>query len=92
MIIMQCDRCHHTISKCNAVDIGEKIGKYVVLRTNRDGINIRSIDHCNLEPLDLCSDCARHLTQFIEGYADVEADQGDGNGNEIQIGTICTNL
>ena len=89
MIIMQCDRCHRTISKRNAVDIDEKIGKYVVLRTNRDGINIRSIDHRNLEPLDLCSDCARHLTQFIEGYADVEEDQGNGNGNEIQIGTIC---
>lgn len=90
MIIKQCDRCHRTISKCNTVDIGEKIGKYVVLRTNQDGINIRSIDHRNLEPLDLCSDCARHLTQFIEGYADVEEDQG--NGNEIQIGTICNNL
>ena len=83
MIIMQCDRCHRTISKCNAVDIGEKIGKYVVLRTNRDGINIRSIDHRKLVPLDLCSDCARHLTQFIEGYADVEEDQGNGNDNEI---------
>ena len=62
------------------VDIGEKIGKYVVLRTNRDGINIRSIDHRKLVPLDLCSDCARELTEFIEGYADAE-DQG--NGNEI---------
>ena len=80
MIIMQCDRCHRTISKCNAVDIGEKIGKYVVLRTNRDGINIRSIDHRKLVPLDLCSDCARELMEFIEGY--VEADQGE-NGNEI---------
>ena len=79
MIIMQCDRCHRTISKCNAVDIGEKIGKYVALRTNRDGINIRSIDHRKLVPLDLCSDCARELMEFIEGY--VEADQG--NGNEI---------
>ena len=79
MIIMQCDRCHRTISKCNAVDIGEKIGKYVVLRTNRDGINIRSIDHRKLVPLDLCSDCARELTEFIEDY--VEANQG--NGNEI---------
>ena len=79
MIIMQCDRCHRTISKCNAVDIGEKIGKYVVLRTNRDGINIRSIDHRKLVPLDLCSDCARELTEFIEDY--VEADQG--NDNEI---------
>ena len=29
MIIKQCDICHHTISKCNTVDIGEKIGKYV---------------------------------------------------------------
>ena len=74
---MQCDRCHRTISKCNAVDIGEKIGKYVVLRTNRDGINIRSIDHRKLVPLDLCSDCARELTEFVEDY--VEADQGDGN-------------
>ena len=79
MIIMQCDRCHRTISKCNAVDIDEKIGKYVVLRTNRDGINIRSIDHRKLVPLDLCSDCARELTEFIEDY--VEADQG--NDNEI---------
>ena len=79
MIIKRCDRCHRTISKCNAVDIDEKIGKYVVLRTNRDGINIRSIDHRKLVPLDLCSDCARELTEFIEGY--VEADQG--NGNEI---------
>ena len=79
MIIMQCDRCHRTISKCNAVDIDEKIGKYVVLRTNRDGINIRSIDPRKLVPLDLCSDCARELTEFIEDY--VEADQG--NGNEI---------
>ena len=79
MIIMQCDRCHRTISKCNAVDIGEKIGKYVVLRTNRDGINIRSIDHRKLVPLDLCSDCARELTEFVEGY--VKADQG--NDNEI---------
>ena len=79
MIIKQCDRCHRTISKCNAVDIGEKIGKYVVLRTNRDGINIRSIDHRKLVPLDLCSDCTRELTEFIEGY--VEADQG--NDNEI---------
>ena len=68
MIIKQCDRCHRTISKCNTVDIGEKIGKYVVLRTNQDGINIRSIDHRNLEPLDLCSDCARELTEFIDGY------------------------
>ena len=80
MIIKQCDICHHTISKCNTVDIGEKIGKYVVFRTNRDGINIRSIDHRKLVPLDLCSDCARELTEFIEGYADAE-DQG--NGNEI---------
>ena len=75
MIIKQCDRCHRTISKCNAVDIDEKIGKYVVLRTNRDGINIRSIDHRKLVPLDLCSDCARELTEFIGGY--VEADQGN---------------
>ena len=72
MIIMQCDRCHRTISKCNAVDIGEKIGKYVVLRTNRDGINIRSIDHRKLVPLDLCSDCARELTEFIEDYVAAE--------------------
>ena len=79
MIIKQCDICHHTISKCNTVDIGEKIGKYVVLRTSQDGVNIRSIDYRNLEPLDLCSDSARELTEFIEGY--VEADQG--NGNEI---------
>ena len=72
MIIKQCDICHHTISKCNTVDIGEKIGKYVVLRTNRDGINIRSIDHRKLVPLDLCSDCARELTQFIEDYVSEE--------------------
>lgn len=90
MIIKRCDRCYRTISKCNNVDIGEKIGKYVVLRTNQDSVNIRSIDHRKLVPLDLCSDCARQLTQFIEGYADVEEDQG--NGNEIQIGTICSNL
>ena len=83
MIIIRCDRCHRTISKCNAVDIGEKISKYVVLRTNRDGINIRSIDHRKLVPLDLCSDCTRHLTQFIEGYADVEVDQENGNDNKI---------
>ena len=83
MIIKRCDRCYRTISKCNNVDIGEKIGEYVVLRTNQDGINIRSIDHRKLVPLDLCSDCARHLTQFIEGYADVEEDQGNGNDNEI---------
>lgn len=68
MTITQCDRCHRTISKCNKTDIGEKIGKYVVIRTNQDGINIRSIDHRNLEPLDLCSDCARELAEFIEGY------------------------
>ena len=68
MIIKQCDRCHRTIGKCNKVNIGEKIGKYVVLRTNQDGVNIRSIDHHNLEPLDLCSDCARALAEFIEGY------------------------
>ena len=74
MIIMQCDRCHRTISKCNAVDIGEKIGKYVVLRTNRDGINIRSIDHRKLVPLDLCSDCARKLADFIDGYVNAVSD------------------
>ena len=81
MTIIQCDRCHREIKKCDKANSGEKIGKYVVLRTNQDGVNIRSIDHRNLEPLDLCSDCARHLTQFIEGYADVEEDQG--NDNEI---------
>ena len=72
MIIKQCDRCHRTISKCITVDIGEKIGKYVVLRTNQDGVNIRSIDYRNLEPLDLCSDCARELAEFIEGYVAAE--------------------
>ena len=74
MIIKQCDRCHHTISKCNTVDIGEKIGKYVVLRTNQDGVNIRSIDHRNLEPLDLCSDCARKLADFIDGHVNAVSD------------------
>ena len=74
MIIKQCDRCHRTISKCNTVDIGEKIGKYVVLRTNQDGVNIRSIDHRNLEPLDLCSDCARKLADFIDGYVNAVSD------------------
>ena len=68
MIIMQCDRCHHTISKCNAVDIGEKIGKYVVIRTYQDGVNVRSINCQSHGPLDLCSDCARELTEFIDGY------------------------
>ena len=74
MIIKQCDRCHRTISKCNTVDIGEKIGKYVVLRTNQDGVNIRSIDHRNLEPLDLCSDCARKLADFIDGCTNAVSD------------------
>ena len=74
MIIKQCDRCHRTISKCNTVDTGEKIGKYVVLRTNQDGVNIRSIDHRNLEPLDLCSDCARKLADFIDGYVNAVSD------------------
>lgn len=72
MTILQCDRCRCTISKCNKTDVGGKIGKYVVLRTNQAGVNIRSIDHRNLEPLDLCSDCARELTEFIEDYVGEE--------------------
>lgn len=72
MTIIQCDRCHCAIGECNKADIGIKIGKYVVLRTNLAGVNIRSIDSRNLEPLDLCSDCARELTQFIEDYVSEE--------------------
>lgn len=68
MTVKLCDRCRCTISKCDRADAGEKIGKYVVLRTNQAGINIRSIDHRNLEPLDLCSDCAKELAEFIEGH------------------------
>ena len=81
MTIVRCDRCHCTIRNGKKANAGEKIGKYVVIRTYQDGTNVRSIYRQCREPLDLCSDCARHLTQFIEGYADVEADQG--NDNEI---------
>lgn len=70
MTIIQCDRCHCTIRNGERANAGEKIGKYVVIRTNQTGVNIRSIDHRNLEPLDLCSDCARELTDFIDGYTD----------------------
>ena len=68
MTIVQCDRCHCTIRNGEKANAGEKIGKYVVIRTNQTGVSIRSMDHRNLEPLDLCSDCARELTEFIEGY------------------------
>ena len=74
MTIIQCDRCHREIRKCDKANSGEKIGKYVVLRTNQDGVNIRSIDHRNLEPLDLCSDCARKLADFIDGHVNAVSD------------------
>lgn len=68
MIIRMCDRCRCTIDIGDKADVGKKIGKYVVLRTNQAGVNVHSIDAHNLEPLDLCSDCARNLAEFIENY------------------------
>ena len=68
MTIIMCDRCHREIRKCDKADAGEKIGKYVVIRTYQDGVNVRSIDRQSHEPLDLCSDCARELADFIDGY------------------------
>ena len=68
MTIIQCDRCHRTIRNGEKANAGEKIGKYVVIRTYQDGVNVRSIDRQCREPLDLCSDCARELTEFIENY------------------------
>lgn len=72
MIIKTCDRCRCTIDISDKADIGKKIGKYMVLRTNQAGVNVRSIYARNLEPLDLCSYCARELTQFIEDYVSEE--------------------
>ena len=63
-----CDRCHCIIRTGERANTGEKIGKYVVIRTYQDGVNVRSIDRQNHEPLDLCSDCARELADFIDGY------------------------
>ena len=63
-----CDRCHCTIRTGERANTGEKIGKYVVIRTYQDGVNVRSIDRQSHEPLDLCSDCARELVDFIDGY------------------------
>ena len=63
-----CDRCHCTIRNGEKANVGEKIGKYMVIRTYQDGINVRSINRQSHEPLDLCSDCAIELTEFIDGY------------------------
>ena len=68
MTIIQCDRCHREIRKCDKANSGEKIGKYVVIRTYQDDVNVRSIGHYGHEPLDLCSDCTRKLADFIDGY------------------------
>ena len=68
MIRILCDRCHCIIRNGERANAGEKIGKYVVIRTCQDGVNVRSINCQSHGPLDLCSDCARELTEFIEGY------------------------
>ena len=70
MTVMLCDRCHCAIRKGEKANTGEKIGKYVVIRTYQDGTNIRSIDRQSHEPLDLCPDCAGKLVDFIDGYVD----------------------
>ena len=70
MTVILCDRCHCAIRKGEKADAGEKIGKYVVIRTYQDGANVRSIDHHSHEPLDLCPDCAGKLADFIDGYVD----------------------
>ena len=74
MTIIQCDRCHREIRKCDKANSGEKIGKYVVIRTYQDDVNVRSIGHHSHEPLDLCSDCARKLADFIDGYVNAVSD------------------
>lgn len=68
MTIILCDRCRCTIRNGEKANAGEKIGKHVVIRTYQDGVNVRSMDRQSHEPLDLCSDCARKLAEFIEGY------------------------
>ena len=74
MTIIQCDRCRREIRKCDKANSGEKIGKYVVIRTYQDDVNVRSIGHYSHEPLDLCSDCARKLADFIDGYVNAVSD------------------
>lgn len=74
MTIIQCDRCHREIRKCDKANRGEKIGKYVVIRTCQDDVNVQSIGHYGHEPLDLCSDCARELADFIDGCVNAVSD------------------
>ena len=74
MTIIQCDRCHREIRKCDKANSGEKIGKYVVIRTYQDDADVRSIGHYGHEPLDLCSDCARKLADFIDGHVNAVSD------------------
>lgn len=74
MTIIQCDRCHREIRKCDKANSDEKIGKYVVIRTYQDDANVRSISHYGHKPLDLCSDCARKLADFIDGYVNAVSD------------------
>ena len=62
MTITLCDRCHHIIN--------EKLTdeKYVVLSIKESNATIRSIDGRNHKRLELCSNCARSLAEFIECY------------------------